>query len=1004
MESGPTHSVRVVRCPRCRMLLPEPPNIPVYKCGGCGTVLQVKNRKKNANGTTSVSHETETAQMNESNHVSEVGESGSSKQKAILPSSAECCSDQNQGGDQKMFRYHVFEVGECSNSSQQENLPSSAGHSLDQNGEGDQKKSRDHISEDGEACSSSQKQILHSSGECSLDQNSGGDQKISTDHVSEDGESSSSSQNSILPSSGECSLDQNSGGDQKISTDHVSKDGESSSSSQNAILPSSGECSWDQNYGGDQKISRDRVSESGESSSSSQKAILPSSGECSLDKQLCRDCSVANSEELNSSDKDQNNKSDHYESQDCNIKQPGVSIKVCSSFEDANHENEDLSQLARANSEVELNEMSSPHAGAKLAEDVNSQSNTTVRSSTTDNMAGKENNSTVTSHKLAAESFSSDVLLSSPDEQPKQRQMNVNLSYERRDFFSPQSDVSSKAEYYKAKSPRFRNSYEYDGSVSSYDGTDDQVPHQHVNLHENTFQVANSVTSEERCRRDKLILGNSIMNGNSKMQHPRNHSSASPDTRPYITDYRKWSGDELLGSTGHGLPVSNVTRLQDDEFASPLPFYQRRFPAGYESVSTSSPLQDESHHSPGEQEKIKLLKMVYELQDRINKTCHVNEKANRRVSAGITSMEKYNPAQYSSEIPEDEFLHDYYRRAERRMPVSNWPHQHKLPHIPFSGEATANRQHMRCSYMHCYPQDLQCSVPLPPPFLSHNKGLRSFPVHSGASCYNSYGPCPSSPQQFADSKFPLWHCETKSDYQRHEDHCLKEKHFVAKRHLRPTAGGAPFITCYSCLYPLQLPADFLVFKRRFHLLRCGACSKVLKFSLKRRTHIVPYTPEAATPSPSQLVDYNDAINRRNSVSSSRGNGCSPADPVSCSDDYGLSHCKSCSTDGDPVIIAPFRNGQGITGGRNFSYDSSESMKERPQFVRKQPGNKNKNPVEAQASPEPSSNKSRPGKISSEIEELPAKGSPLHQLMGYSSPSQVLKGSGPSSSGTSSHYI
>lgn len=40
MESGPTHSVRVVRCPRCRMLLPEPPNIPVYKCGGCGTVLQ----------------------------------------------------------------------------------------------------------------------------------------------------------------------------------------------------------------------------------------------------------------------------------------------------------------------------------------------------------------------------------------------------------------------------------------------------------------------------------------------------------------------------------------------------------------------------------------------------------------------------------------------------------------------------------------------------------------------------------------------------------------------------------------------------------------------------------------------------------------------------------------------------------------------------------------------------------------------------------------------------
>lgn len=924
----------------------------------------VKNRKNNANGITSDSHETENAQMNVSNHVSEVKESSSSRQKAVLPSSAECSLDQNEGGDQKMFRYHVFEVGECSSSNQQAILPSSVGCSSDQKGEGDPKISRDHISEGGEACSSSQK--------------------------------------SIFPSSGECSSDQNGGGDQKISTDHVSEGEESSNSSQNAILPSSGKCSLDQNYGGDQKISRDHVFETRESSTSSQNAIIPSSGERSLDKQLSRDCSVANSEDLNSSDEDQKNKSDHSESQDCNIKQPGVSNEFCSLIGDANHENEDLSQLARANSEMELNEMCSPHAGAKSAVDINIQIDSTVRSSTTDSMAKMDPNSTVTSHKMAAESFSSDIYLSSSDEKPKQRQMNVDLSYERRDFFSHSSEASSKAEYYKAKSPRFRSSYDYDGSVSSYDGTDDQVPHQQVNLHKNTFKVANSVTSEERSRRDKLILGNSIMNSNSEMQRPRNRSSASPETRPYTTDYRKWGGDgdELLGSTGHGLPVSNVTRLQDGEFLSPLPFYQKRYPAGYESVSTSSPLQDEFHHNPGEQEKIKLLRMVYELQDQINKTCHVNEKANRRVSAGITGMEKYIPAQYSGEIPEDEFLHDHYRRPERWMQVNNWRHQHKLSCIPISMEATDNRQHMNCSCMHCYPQDLQCSLPLPPSFLSHYKGFCRFPFHSDPSCYNSYRSSPSSLQHFADSEFPIWHRDTESDYQRHEDHHLKEKHFLAKKHLRPTAGGAPFITCYSCLNPLQLPADFLVFKRRFHLLRCGACSKVLKFSLKRRTHIVPYTPEAAAPSPSQLVDYNDAINRRNSVSSSRGNGCSPADPVSCSDDYELSHCISCSTDGDPVILAPFHNGQGNTDGRNLSYDSSESIKERSRFVRKQPGNKYKNPVGAQASPGPSSNKSRSGKVSSEIEELPAKGSPLHWLMGYSSPSQVLKGSDPSSSRTS----
>ncbi|CAL4999415.1 unnamed protein product [Urochloa decumbens] len=38
------HKIRFVRCPRCNQLLVEYPSIPVYKCGGCGTVLRAKNR------------------------------------------------------------------------------------------------------------------------------------------------------------------------------------------------------------------------------------------------------------------------------------------------------------------------------------------------------------------------------------------------------------------------------------------------------------------------------------------------------------------------------------------------------------------------------------------------------------------------------------------------------------------------------------------------------------------------------------------------------------------------------------------------------------------------------------------------------------------------------------------------------------------------------------------------------------------------------------------------
>ncbi|KAI3915642.1 hypothetical protein MKX01_015467 [Papaver californicum] len=43
MEEGRT-KIRRVRCPKCNKILTEPPNSPVYQCGGCGTILQVKTK------------------------------------------------------------------------------------------------------------------------------------------------------------------------------------------------------------------------------------------------------------------------------------------------------------------------------------------------------------------------------------------------------------------------------------------------------------------------------------------------------------------------------------------------------------------------------------------------------------------------------------------------------------------------------------------------------------------------------------------------------------------------------------------------------------------------------------------------------------------------------------------------------------------------------------------------------------------------------------------------
>lgn len=40
MTTQVSTKVRLVRCPKCRQVLAELPDVPLYQCGGCGTVLE----------------------------------------------------------------------------------------------------------------------------------------------------------------------------------------------------------------------------------------------------------------------------------------------------------------------------------------------------------------------------------------------------------------------------------------------------------------------------------------------------------------------------------------------------------------------------------------------------------------------------------------------------------------------------------------------------------------------------------------------------------------------------------------------------------------------------------------------------------------------------------------------------------------------------------------------------------------------------------------------------
>ncbi|XP_008788158.2 protein ENHANCED DISEASE RESISTANCE 4-like [Phoenix dactylifera] len=78
----------------------------------------------------------------------------------------------------------------------------------------------------------------------------------------------------------------------------------------------------------------------------------------------------------------------------------------------------------------------------------------------------------------------------------------------------------------------------------------------------------------------------------------------------------------------------------------------------------------------------------------------------------------------------------------------------------------------------------------------------------------------------------------------HEQELLRynEKRKPKKNHCRPISGGAPFIICCNCFELLQLPADFLVLRRRLHKLQCAACSKVLALSFPAKACISPLAP------------------------------------------------------------------------------------------------------------------------------------------------------------------
>lgn len=164
------------------------------------------------------------------------------------------------------------------------------------------------------------------------------------------------------------------------------------------------------------------------------------------------------------------------------------------------------------------------------------------------------------------------------------------------------------------------------------------------------------------------------------------------------------------------------------------------------------------------------------------------------------------------------------------------------PHEPYPRDP--NLHHPSCSCFHCYtrhqgvPGSIKSSAfsnrrfaEIPnDPMLYHQEN----PVVFGPRFYNprtANPPSMTSHDSHSRTRVPSDLSSQTSDFVRPLP--PREALLNGRRYCRPLAGGAPFITCYSCLELLGLPKKILLVKKNQLKIRCGACSTIIFLAVSR---------------------------------------------------------------------------------------------------------------------------------------------------------------------------
>ncbi|XP_057778468.1 protein ENHANCED DISEASE RESISTANCE 4-like [Salvia miltiorrhiza] len=924
--------IRFVKCPRCRKILPELPELRMYKCGGCGITLQAKQRKPETNHTELPSQETDSADEDRKDNVLGETEDRSSNVESS-PDEGEIRRQDDCDGSVVLSHNRGASDGLSGSpditSPRSEGSPSEVEQSCKNNALGRNPETYRGKSED----------------EC--------DDSVELPHYR--GASDGISGCETSPSEVQESLEDNPlvGSPQKYRS--KSDDHEEWIAGSNSLdeLPSSGEISLEG------EVCTPEASEYVEQHNPSHMHL-----EHMEDGESQRVWPKGDNlvDEVQNLAKHEDQESDLPESNEANNVVPENEGMTRTNLTD---QNGDSSGEIKHVGPISPSEMISHEIGiTSSAADDGSKGLPVSTSPSTEKSTSPKASDSIHAPQSPSKGSLVSFYLTSDDEQLFYSPREFAHKFER--FSSMDTLGSSHLGEHSSElnvthgstayHPRSRSYYAYDGSESSYDGNDDQV-RKHVSHPSRKDKDMRHIRTREELRKSGFS-GNNMVQSEAE----RTYRATSPLRREM---HRPWNRGK--STEANRCSDRNRMRLDAQEDVSRLPFPSRDHTAGCRTAGVSVRrlnllpphpafnLSDKSSYS--DPEKIDLLRTVHHLKDQLERM-HFNA-----LPCSLLAAEREVYADVSRSGPCN-------RRHEH---AKGYGERYNERRMAFSGEAAHFRHQASCSCVHCSPRDW------------HYRRNGHHAIPSDHNCYDSSNSL--SPHHYASSEPSPWGRETKPDTHRLDEmkrlH-LREKYSTAKRHLLPIAGGAPVIVCYHCSELLQLPLDFLLFKKRYHQLMCNACRKILKFSLLKGTRLVPYVADTCAPPPSEADDYNDANGRRNLEPASHPSSCQHVESVSCSDDYGRSFCRSCSTEGDAPASLPSL-GQVKRDSYNRKMSSGNSyVDEKLKGISK----------ESVGSVGPSSRTVTWRNVTtsaSEIEELPPlSNSPLHRLMGYSTPSQVFK--------------